>query len=70
MPRDNSGDDPHSMGEAKCIAASEKAVKVVIGDDDLWIPKSVVHADSEVWKSGDEGKLVVKAWWAKTNGHG
>lgn len=69
MSRDDE-DDTHSMGEAKCIAASEKALRVTIGDETLWIPKSVVHDNSEVWKMGDEGKLVVKKWWAEKNGHG
>jgi len=64
-----SGDDSHSMGEAKCIGATEKAIKVLVSDTELWIPKSVVHDDSEVWKHGDEGKLVVKAWWAEKNGY-
>lgn len=30
-----------------------------------WIPKSVIHADSEVWRKGHAGKLIVKAWWAE-----
>lgn len=40
------------------------ATKIVI-----WIPKSVIHDDSEVYKPGTSGKLVVKSWWAEENGY-
>jgi len=69
MPRDNSGDEPHKMGEGKCIRESEKAILVAFtsAEGQRWIPKSVVHDDSEVWKQDDVGQLVVKMWWAEKN---
>jgi hypothetical protein len=68
--RDDSGNEPHDMGEVKVTAATEKALLCVPAQGgQFWIPKSVVHDDSEVWKKDDEGKLVVKYWWAEKNGH-
>jgi len=68
MPRDNGGDDAHTMGEGKVTRETEKAILVAIaGAGEKWIPKSVVHDDSEVWKKDDVGKLIVKMWWAEKN---
>ena len=51
--------------QAKCIAQTEKAILVEIRRDQQWIPQSVILDDSEVWKEGDEGKLVIAAWFAE-----
>jgi len=68
MPRDNSGDDAHIIGEGKVLRETEKAILVALtGSGEKWIPKSVVHDDSEVWKKDDTGKLIVKMWWAEKN---
>lgn len=70
MSRDDSGSEPHTMGEVKVTAETAKALLCVpIKGGQYWIPKSVVHDDSEVWKKDDSGKLVVKYWWAEKNGH-
>lgn len=63
------GDEPFIMGNGKCVRSTSKAVLVRIGDKEIWIPQSVVHDDSEVFKAGDEGKVVVLTWWAEKNGH-
>ena len=36
----------------------------------LWIPKSVVHSDSEVFDNdrNSEGRLVLKQWFAEKEG--
>ncbi len=31
----------------------------------VWVPKSVVHDDSEVQGEGDEGLLIVADWYAR-----
>lgn len=68
MPRDSSGDDAHDMGEGSVTRETEKAILVAFeGSGERWVPKSVVHDDSEIWKKGDTGKLVVKMWWAEKN---
>lgn len=36
---------------------------------DMWIPKSVIHADSEIHDDTVQtGKLVLKQWWAVKEG--
>lgn len=34
----------------------------------LWVPQSQVDDDSEVWKAGQTGTLVVSEWWANERG--
>jgi hypothetical protein len=54
-----------------CIKETEKAILVEghsLPDGEMWIPKSVVHHDSEVFKLGEEGALVVFEWFAKKEG--
>lgn len=34
-------------------------------DEETWVPKSVIHDDSEVWQTKQEGDLIVHAWWAR-----
>jgi hypothetical protein len=70
MPRESDGDKPHKMGEATVVRETDKAILVSFEDEDTeqrWIPKSVVHDDSEIWKKDDNGQLVVKTWWAEKN---
>lgn len=61
---------PHLLGTGECLRASDKAIYVRIATRSFWIPQSVVHDDSDVWRVGDKGKIVVAAWWAEKNGHG
>lgn len=51
-----------------CVAETTKAIKVYDGTKEFWVPKSVVHEDSEVWKTGQEGTLIVAEWWAEKEG--
>lgn len=70
MPRQNdSGSEAHAMGQGKCKRDTEKALLITIDDKDVWVPKSCVHDDSEVYEVGHEGEVVVKRWWAEKNGH-
>ena len=57
--------------DAKCLKETAKAVLVAAKDlpgGQLWIPKSVLHEDSEVFAQGDEGRVVIKTWWAEEQG--
>jgi len=38
--------------------------------EERWIPKSMIHDDSEVYDAGDNssGELVIKGWWAEQEG--
>lgn len=62
---DETGTD---VGEAECLkmAASGKAILVRFVDsgEEKWIPVSQICDDSEVYKAGDEGVLVVTDWFA------
>ena len=61
-----------TLREVICIAQTDKAIKVRDIDDPFdtgfWVPQSVVHDDSEVYRLEDEGTLVVLRWWAVENG--
>lgn len=65
-------DEPHGIDDCEAIAATEKAIKVrgVHPNDDRseWIPRSVIHDDSEVYEDGHRGKLVVRPWFARKQG--
>jgi hypothetical protein len=58
-------------GTTVCLKETEKAL-LVRGDglpeEEMWIPKSCVHADSSVFAEGDEGALVLAEWFAKKQG--
>lgn len=66
-------DDAYSLGQGKVLRETDKAILFENTDDkQLWVPKSVIHDDSEVWADADdkrEGELIVKQWWAEKNGH-
>lgn len=34
----------------------------------FWVPQECIHDDSEVYKRGQEGKLIVKEYWAVKQG--
>lgn len=68
-------EEPVSLGQGLVLRATDKALLIALEDlgEPLWVPKSVVHDDSEVYgpdAGACEGELVVKAWWAEANGHG
>ncbi len=69
--KSDNGDDPFEIGEVSVTAETAKAILCVPeSGEQFWVPKSCVHDDSEAFKKGDSGKLVVKTWWAEKNGHG
>lgn len=48
--------------------ATAKALLCVIDGDEVWIPQSQIDDDSEVWKAGDKGTLVISDWIATQKG--
>lgn len=60
--------DPVHIDDVECIRQTDKAILVLIDGEEKWIPQSVIHDDSEVWKKGDEGELVVQGWFAEKEG--
>jgi hypothetical protein len=66
------GSEPVSVGKVVCVGATPRALKVRKGSGmearTTWIPRSVVHEDSEVQEQGDEGDLFVAEWYALKEG--
>lgn len=56
------------VGKVKSIRESDKALLVRVEDEGLWIPKSQIHDDSEVWKEGQEVDFFVSEWFAEQKG--
>lgn len=57
------------VGQAESIRETEKAVLIKIEDEqEVWVPKSQIHDDSDVWKDGQKGTLVVSQWYAEQKG--
>ncbi len=54
-----------------CIHETDKALKVHIPEIDsepVWVPKWAVHDDSEVYRNGDEGTLILKTKFCEDEG--
>lgn len=66
------GNEPFEMGSATPIRESGngKSILFDVEGEHIWIPKKVIHDDSEVWETDqEEGTLMVKFWWAEKEGH-
>ncbi len=50
----------------QAIRANELSLLCSIDGNEVWIPKSKIHNDSEVRAEGDEGTLVIPQWLAET----
>ena len=70
--RDQDSDDAFTLGKARVVRDTDKALLVYVEGmkKEIWIPKSVVHDDSEVYNTTDssEGEFFVKTWFAKNEG--
>jgi len=67
--------------DVTCRRSTEKAILVALsgldpGIREVWIPRSVIDDDSEVWGSkyddGEDacgpGDLILARWWVRANG--
>lgn len=52
-----------SFPNVRALDSNSKGVLVAIDGEERWVPQSVIHDDSEVWRKGDEGVLVLCEWW-------
>lgn len=60
-----------NVGHTEVVGATDKALRVQLKKEDSprWIPKSVIHADSEVYREDSEpGDLVLEQWFAEKEG--
>jgi hypothetical protein len=57
-----------SIDDVFCKSTTAQAALLVIDGDEYWIPQSQIEDESEVWKKGDEGTLVISEWIAEQKG--
>lgn len=65
-------DEGYELGEALVLTVTEKAVLVQVEGEEIWVPKSILHEDSEIDEESekdDEGDVLVKTWWAEQEGY-
>lgn len=66
-------DDATRLGPGRIQRATPRAILIRLDADgiDRWIPKSMIHDDSEVWdenEGNEHGEIVVKSWFAEKEG--
>lgn len=72
MRSNGRNEDGVALENVTALRATEKALLCRIPDGnakrELWVPLSMITDDSEVFKEGHEGQLVVKGWFAEREG--
>lgn len=63
---------PSEIGIATSIRETDKAVLIQMPtrrkpQEQFWVPKSQIHDDSEVYKDGQTGKLIVSEWFFESS---
>ena len=64
--------EPFEFDVTKVIRETEKALLVETDDLDepeVWIPKSQIHDNSEVWRKEQEGRMAISPWFARQKGY-
>lgn len=59
------------LGQGQVKRATDKALQIELETGEtVWIPKSMIHDDSEVYDEdkNNEGEVVVQTWWAEKEG--
>jgi hypothetical protein len=58
--------------EPECAVVHETEEAILVHrsgpDDKVWVPKSVIHDNSEIYEEGCTGTLVVFMWFADKQG--
>lgn len=54
--------------DVKVIRDSGTAILCEVDGEEVWIPKSQIDDDSEVYKAGTDGKLIIPEWLATDKG--
>jgi hypothetical protein len=61
--------DTHESENVTVKLETDKAILAIFEDEtEAWIPKSMIDDDSEVYKMGTSGTLIVKRWFAEKEG--
>ena len=66
MSRDR--DETVYVDDALAIGETGAAILVLVEGEQVWIPKSQIHSDSEVTEEGDKGVLAIPYWIAEDRG--
>lgn len=61
-------DEQVEFEDSKVKAETDKAIKAWVDGRWLWVPKSQIADESEVYKAGTDGTLIVSRWWAEKEG--
>lgn len=64
--------EPVTFKEASALKETERALLCEVDGKQFWIPKSIIHDDSEVFdaKGNREGALVLPQWFVEKEGIG
>lgn len=54
--------------DVEVLRETDDAILVQFDNQELWVPKSVIHDDSEVYEMGCDGTLIIAEWWAEKKG--
>lgn len=60
------GDPTKSVDNVICVKETEKAICIKINDpkymQTMWLPKSQLHADSQVYEMDTAGTIIMSQW--------
>lgn len=75
MRRNDGGEEAFVVGVGHVVGSTAKALRVKLDDGAavsgaVWVPRSVLHDDSEIYDAMNNGRgqLVVKQWFATKEG--
>jgi hypothetical protein len=57
-----------TLSDVSVVKETDKALLCNIHGEEIWIPKSQIKEDSEVFEEGTEGSLVISQWLASQKG--
>lgn len=61
-------DEKVEFEDVTAIHESDLAVCVEIDGKAVWLPQAAIDDDSEVWRKGHTGTLVISRYWAEKKG--
>lgn len=61
--------ETETIEDVECIDETPLAIQILINEEICyWVPKSLIHDDSEVRKRGDKGSIVLPVWFCEQEG--
>ena len=69
MSKRTKEDDEVCFDDARAIAETRNGLSLLMEcsdfDEPKWVPKKCIHDNSEVYRKGDSGTLILQRWWAE-----